>query len=277
MDATGRLAIVATPIGNLRDITLRALDVLRDADLVCAEDTRTTGHLLDAHGVRAKALMSLHEHNEAARTEVVLARIRAGETVALASDAGTPLVSDPGFELVRAAVAEGLRVEAIPGPCAAIAALVSSGLPPEPFTFAGFAPKKPARARAWLNDRLRPPGTFILYVPARDAQELVALIAERWPAAPVVLARELTKLHETCHRALAADFALPEEARRGEAALVVHLAEQPDEERARADVARDLEDLVTRGLSRRDAILAVSALRGIPKADVARVAHGHDS
>jgi 16S rRNA (cytidine1402-2'-O)-methyltransferase len=269
---TGTLFVVATPIGNLEDITLRALRVLREADLLLAEDTREARKLLAAHGIAMPAAWALHEHNEEQQIANVIERLRGGARVALVSDAGTPLVSDPGFRLVRACVEAGLRVEPVPGACAAVAALSAAGLPPEPFTFVGFPPKKDAKARAWIAERMRPPGTFVLYVPARDVEGVVALVAERWPEAPVVVGREITKLHETFHRGVAAGFILPEEARRGEAAVLVHLAADEGGEDDAA-LLRDVEALLGRGLSRRDAVLAVAELRGAQKSRVQALAN----
>lgn len=270
---SGTLFVVATPIGNLDDITLRALRVLREADLVLAEDTRETRKLLDAHGIGGKELWSLHEHNEAEKVAPVLGRVRGGDRVALVSDAGTPLVSDPGYRLVGACVEEGLRVEPVPGACAMLAALMGAGLPAERFSFVGFPPKKASAARAWLGERLRPPGTYALYVPGRDAQEVVALIAERWPAASVVVARELTKLHETFHRGDAGSLVIPEDARRGEAVVLVHLAEVTPESVEDEALAGDLRALIERGLSRRDAVLAVAELRGAKRQRVQVIAN----
>lgn len=273
-DGTGTLHVVATPIGNLDDITLRALRVLREADVILAEDTRETRKLLDAHGIGAVALWSLHEHNEEEKIRPVLERLAGGAQVALVSDAGTPLVSDPGYRLVAACIEAGVPVEPVPGACAAVAALMGAGLPTDAFSFVGFVPKKASVARAWLTERLRPPGTFVLYAPGRDAQDVVGLLAERWPDAPVVVARELTKLHETFHRGSAATLVVPEDARRGEAVVLVHLIAPAAEEAADAEIARDLGALLARGLSRRDAVLAVAELRGARRQRVQVVANG---
>jgi len=262
---SGVLYIVATPIGNLRDITLRAIEILKDVDLICVEDTRVSRRLLEAHQIAGKPLWSVHEHNERGRVEAVLERLTAGERIALLSDAGTPVVSDPGYGVIRAAIQEGIAVEVIPGPCAAIAALSASGLPPEPFTFVGFPPKKKARAQKWIEERLRPPGTFVLYIPARDAQDFVALLAQRWPHAPVVLARELTKIHETYHRATASTFSMDESACRGEATLVVDLHVEDDERAIEAGLIQDLDRLLNGGFGRKDAVSAVSILRGVSR------------
>ena len=277
MTTHGILYLVATPIGNLKDVTLRALEVLDQAHVICAEDTRITRRLLDAHQIRPTELWSLHQHNEAKQIESVLGRLQQGHHIALISDAGTPLVSDPGFPLVRAAIDAQIRVEPIPGPCAAIAAITASGLPPEPFTFVGFPPKSTARARTWIKERLRPPGTYALYVPARDAEQVCGLIAEHWPQAPVVVGREITKIHETFHRATAQTLSLPDEARRGEATLVVYLQPQEATASTDAEIQDRISALLDRGLSKRDAVSAVSILLDHKRSHVQKIAHELDT
>lgn len=217
----GTLHLVATPIGNLEDVTLRALRVLREAALVLAEDTRRTRILLDRHGIAARP-RSLHAHNEAARTAEVLAALAAGRDVALVSDAGTPLVSDPGERLVAAAIAAGHPVVPVPGPSAVLAALAGSGLPPVPFAFLGFAPRRVAeRAARFAPFRERPETLVLFESPHRLAATLRAL-AEALGPRPACVARELTKLHEEWARAtlpeLAERFAA---GARGELTIVV--------------------------------------------------------
>jgi 16S rRNA (cytidine1402-2'-O)-methyltransferase len=223
----GTLLVVATPIGNLEDLSARARRGLEAADLVACEDTRRTGLLLARLGLR-KRLLSLHEHNERARVPRLLAELAAGRTVALVSDAGTPLLSDPGFRLVREAAAHGLRVEPIPGPSAILAALVVSALPPSPFTFAGFPPPRRGKRRGFYR-RLAPlPHTLVLFEsPHRLLASLEDARAELGDR-PAVVARELTKLHEEVLRGplstlLAALAARP--ALRGEFTLVIAGAE----------------------------------------------------
>jgi 16S rRNA (cytidine1402-2'-O)-methyltransferase len=192
----GRLILVATPIGNLEDLSPRARRALAEADLVACEDTRRTGLLLHHLGLK-KRLVSLHEHNERKRLPELLAALEAGRTIAVASDAGTPLVSDPGFPLVRAAVAAGHRVEPIPGPSAILAALVASGLPPHPFTFAGFPPPKSGRRRRFWAELAGLPHTLVVFEsPHRLLASLDDALAELGPGRPAAVARELTKLHE---------------------------------------------------------------------------------
>jgi 16S rRNA (cytidine1402-2'-O)-methyltransferase len=221
----GRLHVVATPIGNLEDLSPRALRTLREAALVAAEDTRHTQQLLAAHGVRA-ALLALHEHNEAQQVETVLARLRAGEDVALVSDAGTPLISDPGFRLVRAVRAAGLDASPVPGPCAAIAALSVAGLPSDRFAFEGFLPAKSSARRERLQGLCAETRTLVFYESAHRIEEALAdFVALFGAARRAVLARELTKRFETVLdgtlEALAARVAQDADQRRGEFVLVV--------------------------------------------------------
>jgi 16S rRNA (cytidine1402-2'-O)-methyltransferase len=218
----GTLQVVATPIGNLEDVTLRALRVLAEAELLLAEDTRRSRVLLDRHGISARP-RSLHAHNEAARAREVLDALAAGRRVVLVSDAGTPLVSDPGGRLVTAALEAGHQVEPVPGPSALLAALVASGLPAEAFTFLGFLPRKQGERAALLARHARRAETLVLFeAPSRVGATLVALADAFGPERPACVARELTKLHEEVVRGtlgeLAERFA---EGARGEVTLVV--------------------------------------------------------
>jgi len=219
----GRLILVATPIGNLDDLSPRAARALAEADLVACEDTRRTGKLLARLGIR-KPLLSLHEHNERRRIPELVRRLEAGGTVAVASDAGTPLLSDPGYPLTRAAIAAGARVESVPGPSAILAALVVSGLPPYPFTFAGFAPPKSGRRRTFYRQLGELGHTFVVYEsPHRLAASLADAVAELGADRPAALARELTKLHEEIVRAPLGELAAAAAERKmlGEIVLVI--------------------------------------------------------
>lgn len=196
MTEPGTLFVVATPIGNLGDFSARAREVLASVAAIAAEDTRHTRQLLAAHGI-ATPLLALHEHNEASQAPALVARLSRGESLALVSDAGTPLMSDPGFLLVRAARAAGLRVSPIPGACAAVAALSVAGLPADRFVFEGFLPAKAAARRARLAELASEPRTLVIYeAPHRLADTLADLVDACGGARPAVLARELTKLHE---------------------------------------------------------------------------------
>ncbi|MEM8631288.1 MAG: 16S rRNA (cytidine(1402)-2'-O)-methyltransferase [Pseudomonadota bacterium] len=202
------LYLVATPIGNARDITLRALDVLASADVLACEDTRTTRKLLDIHGVAVgeRSMIAYHDHNGAAVRPRLLGFLAAGQSVAYASDAGTPLVADPGFALARAAIEAGHRVSAIPGASAALAALSVSGLPSDRFTFAGFAPTRSAARRDFLRDLTQNAATVILFESPKRVQDLLNDLCEvAGGDRQVVLCRELTKKFEETRRGTLAE------------------------------------------------------------------------
>jgi 16S rRNA (cytidine1402-2'-O)-methyltransferase len=200
------LYLVATPIGNLRDITLRALDVLAGADLVLCEDTRIGGKLLAAHGISAK-LERYDEHAAARARPMILARLAAGARIALTSDAGTPLISDPGYRLVREAAAQGVPVMPIPGPSALLAGLTVSGLPTDRFLFAGFPPPKSVARRQVFEELRAIPAALIFYESGPRLAASLADMAEVFGAREAAVARELTKLHETVLRGALADLA----------------------------------------------------------------------
>ena len=200
------LYVVATPIGNLRDITLRALDVLGAADVVAAEDTRNSAHLLTHHGITASKLIAVHQHNERGAAEKVIALLQAGQSVAFVSDAGTPAVSDPGALLVQAVRAAGLRVIPIPGASAAMAALSAAGLNEPHFLFYGFLPNKSAARRTVLQTLAIHPYTLVFYeAPHRIVECIADLCAVLGGGRQIVLAREITKLFETVHSCTLSD------------------------------------------------------------------------
>jgi 16S rRNA (cytidine1402-2'-O)-methyltransferase len=228
----GLLLVVATPIGNLEDLSPRARAAFERADLIACEDTRHTGRLLAHLGIK-KPLLSLHEHNERQRLPRVLAELEDGRTIAVASDAGTPLLSDPGFVLVREAAARGVRIEAIPGPSALLTALVSSGLPPYPFTFAGFTPPKSGKRRTFWKTWASLGHTLIVFEsPHRLLPSLEDALAELGDR-PIAIARELTKIHEEILRGTISE--LLEELRKrpslkGEFVLVVGAGTKEEQE-----------------------------------------------
>ena len=201
----GTLYLVATPIGNLEDVTLRAVRTLRECDVVAAEDTRRTGQLLKHFGIW-KPLLSYFQFNEAKRSEEVLERLRRGEKVALVTDAGSPGISDPGERVVKAAIAAGLRVEPVPGPSALVAALTASGLPTEEFHFIGFLPHKQGQRRRELERLKRFGGTLVLYESPYRVAKLLAELNELFAGRQVVLARELTKKFEEYLRGTPAEL-----------------------------------------------------------------------
>jgi len=221
----GRLDVIATPIGNIGDLSSRARDALAAADLVLAEDTRRTATLLAACGI-SRPLLSVHDHNEAQRCEELLARLRGGAVLALVSDAGTPLLSDPGFVLVRAVAAAGIEVRAIAGPSAITAALAVAGLPTDRFVFEGFLPAAAGARRSALQRlALEPRMVVVFEAPHRIAAALAELAAAFGPQREAVVARELTKLHESVYRgtlaALAQRASADADMARGEITLVI--------------------------------------------------------
>ncbi|HEX9168592.1 MAG TPA: 16S rRNA (cytidine(1402)-2'-O)-methyltransferase [Roseiarcus sp.] len=262
------LYVVATPIGNLADVTLRALAILAGADGILAEDTRVSRTLLSRYGIETP-LSPYHEHNAAAARPRALRRIAEGQALALISDAGTPLISDPGYRLVAEAVARGFAVTAAPGPSAALTALCVAGLPTDRFFFEGFLPPKRAARRERINALAAVPGSLIFYeAPGRVAETLADLALELG-SRPVAVARELTKLHEEVRRGaldeLAADYAA-EVAPRGEIVIVVGAVE------ARPQIAddaldREIAELLAK-LSVKDAAAAIAARHGLPRRHV---------
>jgi 16S rRNA (cytidine1402-2'-O)-methyltransferase len=257
--AAGRLLVCPTPIGNLQDVTLRVLDALRDADAVACEDTRHTAVLLERHGISAQ-LLSLHEHNERARAAELVARIRDGAVIALVSDAGTPLVSDPGFALVRECIAADIAVEVLPGPSAVTSALVASGLPAERWLFVGFLPRKRAELSRLLREATE---TLVAFESPRRLAATLVLLAELDAQRPAAVCRELTKLHEEVRRGSAAELAAyyAEGAVRGEIVLVVGAAAPGSA--SREDALAALRELIDAGARARPAAGVVATLTGV--------------
>lgn len=254
----GKLIVCPTPIGNLEDITLRVLAALREADLIACEDTRRTGTLLKNYGVAGK-LVSYYEQNERARAAELVKRMHNGEVVALVSDAGMPLVSDPGFVLVRACVAAGLEVEVLPGPSAALAALVASALPADHWRFAGFLPRKRAELEAAFSGQ----ETLVAFESPRRVADSLAVLAELDAERPVAVCRELTKVHEEVVRGHAGELAerYAEQPPRGEVVLVVGPAPAPAE-RDLAPALEAVRTLVQSGAKPRVAAHVVAELTG---------------
>lgn len=272
------LTLVATPIGNMGDLSPRALAALKAADAVLCEDSRTTGAMLARLGVSAR-LIPLHDHNEAIELPRLLAMLQQGQKLALVSDAGTPLVSDPGFRLVRAAIAEAVPISAIPGPNAAVMALVLSGLPPEPFLFQGFLPpragaRKAALARLKALEQAGLAASLIFYeAPHRLAESLADMAGALGAERPAAVAREMTKRFEEVRReslgALAAHYANAEA--RGEICIVVGPA-AAEAVIGDAEVTAQLRTALSGGLSVRDAAEAVAKATGRKRRDVYREA-----
>jgi 16S rRNA (cytidine1402-2'-O)-methyltransferase len=269
------LYLVSTPIGNLEDITLRALRVLGEVSLVAAEDTRHSGRLLQHFGID-KPLLSLHEHNEAGRIPALLAALGRSETVALITDAGTPALSDPGHQLVRAVIEAGHTVTPIPGPSALLAALVPSGLPTDRFLFLGFPPRRPAARAEHLRAVAAEPGALVWF---ESAQRLPALLQDIAAILGrdrrVVVARELTKLHESFWRGTAAEAAAAfGQPPLGEIVVLVSGAPAEAAPAAADEVAAALAALLAGGLAPPEAARLLASLTGLPRRALYRLATG---
>jgi 16S rRNA (cytidine1402-2'-O)-methyltransferase len=262
------LYLVATPIGNLEDITYRAVRVLRDeVALIACEDTRQSRKLL-AHYEIHKPLVSYHEHNEVARTAELLAALKRGESIALVSDAGTPLVSDPGYRLVTAAIEAGFPVVPIPGPSAILAALAASGLQTDEFRFIGFVPSKSAARRKALEQLAADTATIVAYESPHRILETLRDMAEILGERRIVLARELTKVHEEFLRGTpqaVLDQLERRDAIKGEITLVIARSEQPAQT---TDPLAEVQRLEEQGLDRMEAIKAVAKQFGLPKRQI---------
>lgn len=269
----GTLHIVSTPIGNLEDVTYRAVRVLGEVDLIAAEDTRRAARLLARYGIRTPRT-SFHEHNEARKTPALLARLARGERLALVSDAGTPLVSDPGRRLARAAIEAGVRVEAVPGPSAVLAALVTCGLGDGSFTFAGFPPNRAKARKQWYSDLAGEPRPLVLFEAPHRIRASLGDLREVAGDRTVAVCRELTKMHEECVTGTVSEVLEGLQAPRGEFTLVVlpgerppAAAEPPDESKLAAEFGQ----LTAGGLSRRASIRALATRYALPSRVVYQV------
>jgi 16S rRNA (cytidine1402-2'-O)-methyltransferase len=274
-DGPGRLVLVGTPIGNLGDLSPRAVMALADADVVACEDTRMTRKLLTHAGIRARRLVAVHEHNEVAAAAGLVAAMQAGATVALVSDAGMPGISDPGSQLVAAAAAAGVVVDVVPGPSAVLAALVISGLPTDRFCFEGFLPRKGGERAARLAAIAAEPRTVVLYEsPRRVAATIGNLITACGPDRPVAIGRELTKLHQELWRGTLADAAAWSASvePRGEYVVVLGGALPDDREVDDADIEGALVQWLARDGDRKAAVAGVAHSLGVPKRRVYDIA-----
>lgn len=264
----GTLYLVATPIGNLEDITYRAVRVLKEADLIACEDTRQTRRLLDHYGIN-KPTVSYHEHNELARSLELTGKLVAGTTIALVSDAGMPLVSDPGYRLVHAAIENGIHVEPVPGASALLTALAASGLPTDSFHFGGFLPPKPGQRLKVLEALQDEPSTLVFYEAPHRIVEALAAVEQVLGERPVVVARELTKIHEEFLRGTAAEVRALLEAResvKGEITLLI--GKRLGAARDDTPLADAVEALMAQAVPRMEAIKAVAHRRGLSKREV---------
>jgi 16S rRNA (cytidine1402-2'-O)-methyltransferase len=261
------LYVVATPIGNLEDITLRAIRVLKEVSVIACEDTRQTRKLLEHYGIATRSI-SYHEHNEAQRTQELLARLQEGGSVALVTDAGTPLISDPGYRLVTAAIAAGIAVIPLPGASAVLTALAAAGLATDSFRFCGFLPQKSGQRRKLLEELQAESCTLIFYEAPHRILEALRDIEAIYGDRPVVVGRELTKIHEEFLRGSAGEIRAQLEARdavKGEITLLIGKGARVIPQTPIEDAVRELE---LQGLPRMDAIKEVARERGLSKREV---------
>jgi len=273
-DLAPGLYVVATPIGNLEDITLRAIRVLKQADMIACEDTRQTQKLLNHFGIE-KPTISYHEHNEASRAAELIEKLAAGSRIAMVSDAGTPGISDPGFRLIALAIEQGMTVFPVPGPAALIAALVASGFPLQPFTFRGFLPPKSGARRKAL-EKVRPSAqTQVFYeAPHRIREALEDAVAALGPQRRVVVARELTKIHEEFLRGTAAEILAVLNARedvKGEIVLLIGPAAKGESQASSISIRERVDQLIREEkLDEKAALKKVAKERGISKSEAYR-------
>jgi 16S rRNA (cytidine1402-2'-O)-methyltransferase len=266
----GTLFLVGTPIGNLGDITDRARETLASADVVAAEDTRRTGRLLATLGIRRR-LVSFFEGNERERTEELLARLRDGATVAVVSDGGMPGVSDPGFRLVRASVEEGIDVRVVPGPSAAIAALVVSGLPADRFAFEGFLPRRRAERRRRLEQSATDPRTLVVFESPRRVAALLRDVVDVLGDRPVAMCRELTKLHEEVVRGSASEVLARVSQTQPKGEVVIVLGGSTSRSGDVAAAVDEAREMVSSGARPREAARAAAARHALSANDVYRM------
>jgi 16S rRNA (cytidine1402-2'-O)-methyltransferase len=270
---SGTLYIVATPIGNLEDITYRAVRILKEADLIACEDTRQTRKLLDHYGIE-KPTISYHEHNENRRAQELIAKLKSGVSIAQVSDAGMPAISDPGYRVVKLALEHGIGVVPIPGPSAVITALAASGLATDVFEFRGFLPAKAGQRRTALEEALPVQHTVIYYeAPHRIAESLEDMVRVLGPQRPLVVARELTKIHEEFIRGTAQQVldAVRERELKGEITLLIGKSEAPAHSEERQDLRSRLEELMReQKLDEKSALKVLAKETGQSKSELYR-------
>ncbi len=265
---SGTLYVVATPIGNLEDITFRAVRILREVDRIACEDTRHTRKLLDHYKI-ATPLVSYHEHNEQSRSEELLRELQSGKNLALVSDAGTPLIADPGYRLVRKAREQNIPVVPVPGPSALLAALSASGLATDSFVFGGFLPSKKSQRRKMLEELKTTAATLVFYEAPHRIAETLQDIAEVMLARPLVLARELTKIHEEFLAGTPSelrDQLAQRPALKGEFTILIGKSETPEIDETPLEAA--MEKLLEAGVPRMEAMKTLARQRGLSKQEV---------
>ncbi len=271
--AEGKLFVCATPIGNLEDVTLRVLRILGEVDVVAAEDTRITRRLLDRYSIKAR-LESYHEHNEIKKSSELIDRMKQGVHVALVSNAGMPGLSDPGYRLIQACIGLGIRIEVLPGPFAAVTALVASGLPSDRFSFHGFLPKKQGPRKRLLQELSDEEGTLIFYESCHRVTRSLADARDVLGERRMALARELTKRYEQVIRGTIGEVvgAIEPKSLKGEIVLVIEGASKQEVDLGPKAISEHLKRLTAQGLSKKEAIRQLSAQTGISKRTIYDIA-----
>lgn len=273
----GKLYLVATPIGNMDDMSIRMVNTLKEVDVIAAEDTRNTGLLLKHFGIEARQV-SFHEHNAQEKIPILLDLLKSGQNLAQVSDAGLPSISDPGHDLVKTAIAEDIAVVTVPGPSAGISALIASGLAPQPHIFYGFLPRKSGQQKEFFESKKAYPETQIFYESPHRVKATLENMLEVYGDRPVVLVRELTKIYEEYQRGRISELVgyLAENALKGECLLIVAGASLEKEDKADADLLAEIDSLVQSGSKKNQAIKEVAKKYGRNKSQLYALYHGEE-
>ena len=273
----GKLYLVATPIGNMDDMSIRMVNTLKEVDVISAEDTRNTGLLLKHFGIETRQI-SFHEHNAQEKIPILLDLLKSGQNLAQVSDAGLPSISDPGHDLVKAAIAEDIAVVTVPGPSAGISALIASGLAPQPHIFYGFLPRKSGQQKEFFESKKAYPETQIFYESPHRVKATLENMLEVYGDRPVVLVRELTKIYEEYQRGRISELIdyLAENALKGECLLIVAGASLEKEDKADADLLAEIDSLVQSGSKKNQAIKEVAKKYGRNKSQLYALYHEED-
>ena len=273
----GKLYLVATPIGNMDDMSIRMVNTLKEVDVIAAEDTRNTGLLLKHFGIETRQI-SFHEHNAQEKIPILLDLLKSGQNLAQVSDAGLPSISDPGHDLVKAAIAEDIAVVTVPGPSAGISALIASGLAPQPHVFYGFLPRKSGQQKEFFESKKAYPETQIFYESPHRVKATLENMLEVYGDRSVVLVRELTKIYEEYQRGRISELIdyLAENSLKGECLLIVAGASLEKEEKADADLLAEIDSLVQSGSKKNQAIKEVAKKYGRNKSQLSALYHEED-
>lgn len=273
----GKLYLVATPIGNMDDMSIRMVNTLKEVDVIAAEDTRNTGLLLKHFGIETRQI-SFHEHNAQEKIPILLDLLKSGQNLAQVSDAGLPSISDPGHDLVKAAIAEDIAVVTVPGPSAGISALIASGLAPQPHVFYGFLPRKSGQQKEFFESKKAYPETQIFYESPHRVKATLENMLEVYGDRSVVLVRELTKIYEEYQRGRISELIdyLAENSLKGECLLIVAGASLEKEDKADADLLAEIDSLVQSGSKKNQAIKEVAKKYGRNKSQLYALYHGEE-